>query len=177
VGNLPGTFVTQFYIKRSASICGIHSPFDMHPASRFRLRLLRDILRIFILPAVPFTIALNASRTHLGYLTLPCYMVFISLVSFVVITYSDHVQAREAHRLGARLVPRVVSKWPGNLDILLRIMSERNSGYMQDVYMNLFHEYKSTTLNLRILWADKVRKFFISFYYFHYLFCSVSVGL
>ena len=48
-------------------------------------------------------------------------------------------------------------KLPGNLDILFRILTCQKSGYMLDVFAELFEEHKTTTMNLGILWIDKVR--------------------
>ena len=48
-------------------------------------------------------------------------------------------------------------KLPGNLDIVFRILACQKTGYMMDVFAELFEEYKATTINLRVLWVDKVR--------------------
>ena len=60
----------------------------MHPASRFHLWFLQDVLCIFLLPSLVFTV--YASRVRLGcYLALPCYLSFIALVSCLSTPYSD----------------------------------------------------------------------------------------
>ena len=55
------------------------------------------------------------------------------------------------------LAQRIRGKLPGNLDILWRILASQDKGYMMDVFWEIFEECKSTTVNLRILWTDKVR--------------------
>ncbi|KAG6837575.1 hypothetical protein H0H93_006989 [Arthromyces matolae] len=60
------------------------------------------------------------------------------------------------HRLGAKPIPRVVGKWPGNVDVLLKMLKAFKTAYVVDVYLQLFEEYQSTTLNLYILWADQI---------------------
>jgi hypothetical protein len=52
---------------------------------------------------------------------------------------------------------RVNGKLPGNLDILFRIFTNQKNGYMLDAFAELYEECKSTTVNLRILWTDKVQ--------------------
>jgi hypothetical protein len=132
-----------------------------HPGSRFRIRLLRDIFRIFFLPSLLLFVILTLSETRLlSYLCFLLYPAFIILATCLRTLYADYVQAADARRLGARPIPRVKGKWPGNIDIMLTMMKDRKSEYMQDVFLQLFQEYQSTTLNLRILWTDKVTLFF-----------------
>jgi hypothetical protein len=50
----------------------------------------------------------------------------------------------------------VVGKLPGNIDIMLRLVQARHDRYLLDGFFDLFHEYQTTTLNLRFLWQDKV---------------------
>jgi hypothetical protein len=66
------------------------------------------------------------------------------------------MQEKEARLLGARLIPCVVGKWPGNIDVLLDMMRAFKSSYVLDVYLQLFEEYQCTTINTRILWSDTV---------------------
>jgi hypothetical protein len=35
------------------------------------------------------------------------------------------------------------------------------TSYVGDVYLQLFEEYKTTTLNLRVLWSDTVSPLFL----------------
>ena len=51
---------------------------------------------------------------------------------------------------------RVKGKLPGNIDILVRLFANNNSGYLYDLFLELFDQCQSTTINLRIFGVDKV---------------------
>lgn len=125
--------------------------------SHVRFRFLKNIFIFCVLPATTVGLILRATDTDLGSLTIPSYLSSILLVAVARVLYADHVEARDASRLGARRIPRVVGKWPGSIDIIPRLLADMKSGYMHDVFLELFHEHQSTTLNLRIMWTDKVR--------------------
>ncbi|KZS91082.1 cytochrome P450 monooxygenase CYP63 [Sistotremastrum niveocremeum HHB9708] len=65
-------------------------------------------------------------------------------------------QAREAERLGAIEIPKVVGRWPGNLDIMIAAMKGIKERYLQEYLDSLFEEYQSDTINLRLLWGDHI---------------------
>jgi hypothetical protein len=127
----------------------------MHP-TRYRTRLLLDFTRGLLFPAAILTLALQLTGRQLGLLTVPCYALFILAWSSAKIQYADLVQSQQARQLGARPITRVVGRWPGNIDILLRMMQAAKTGYIFDVYLDLFKEYQCTTLNTRILCVDHV---------------------
>ena len=58
--------------------------------------------------------------------------------------------------MGAKPIKRIRGKWPGNIDVLFRMMKAFKTSYIMDVYLELFQEYQCTTLNTRILWVDQV---------------------
>lgn len=122
----------------------------------YRTRLVLDVLRIFVLPAVVLEELCHASGIRLGLLKVPAYLLAIVLSGFLRNTFYDIKQAREARRLGAKPITRIRGKWPGNIDILFRMMKAFKTAYLMDVYLELFQEYKCTTLNTRILWVDQV---------------------
>jgi len=62
----------------------------------------------------------------------------------------------EAARLGAQPITRVQGRWPGNLDIVLRLLKAFESGYVLQGFADLFAEYGCTTLNTRFFWDDQV---------------------
>ena len=128
----------------------------MNPA-RYRIRLVLDICRTVCLPVFVFSLGLNIAQKHLGFLTIPSHVLFITLWASVKTVLWNHIQDREARRLGAKRIPQVVGKWPGNIDILLKMLRAFKTSYVLDVYLNLFEEYRCTTLNTRILWTDNVR--------------------
>ncbi|KAF8802979.1 hypothetical protein BYT27DRAFT_7052236, partial [Phlegmacium glaucopus] len=49
----------------------------------------------------------------------------VSILSWATVkgTYEESRHDRDAKSLGAKPIPRVVGKWPGNLDLLFRMMS------------------------------------------------------
>lgn len=65
-------------------------------------------------------------------------------------------QGRAAKQLNANPIPRVVGKWPGNLDVVLRMVKLFETGYVFQGFSELFAEYQCTTLNTRIFWTDQV---------------------
>ena len=130
-----------------------------HPYSRFRLRIMQDFIRIFVLPTTVLTLGLKLAGLRLGLLVVPSYPVFVILCAVARDWYTQFTQRREAYRMGGRLAPQVKGKWPGNIDILFRIKNAAHNDYLCQGLLDLFHEYQSTTLNLRILGADLVRIF------------------
>lgn len=47
-------------------------------------------------------------------------------------------------------------KLPGNIDIVVRLFANNDSGYLYDLFLELFDQCQSTTINLRIFGIDKV---------------------
>ena len=127
----------------------------MNPA-RYRIRLFLDLWRVAVLPSLAFHAVLKYSGSRLGFLTQPLHFGFIISWFFFKGALLKTFQDREARKLGAQPIPRVVGGWPGNIDVLLKILRAFNTSYIHDVYLNLFEEYQCTTLNTRILWSDAV---------------------
>lgn len=127
----------------------------MHPR-HYRIRILLDILRGIVLPAVAVSLVTSYFNVRLGYTTIPCWTFAVALWAGTRILWSEMIQQREAKRLGARPIPRVIGKWPGNIDVLFKMMRSFKTSYLVNTYLDLFDEYKATTLNLRILWEDQV---------------------
>ncbi|KAH8113061.1 cytochrome P450 monooxygenase CYP63 [Phellopilus nigrolimitatus] len=122
----------------------------------YRTRLFLDVLRIFVLPCVVLSQSCRHVKVRLGLFTLPAHLLAIVFWGFLRNVYYDSKQTQQARRLGARPIPRIKGKWPGNIDILLRMMKAFKTAYLMDVYLELFQEYKCTTLNTRILWVDQI---------------------
>jgi hypothetical protein len=118
----------------------------------YRLRLLLD------LAIAPLSVLLIVIlRLQLGLFAIPAYFSVIFAWTTIRGKYAEFKHLREAHSFGARPIPQVVGKWPGNLDVLLRMIVAFKTSYISDVYLQLFEQYQSTTLNVRILWRDNVR--------------------
>lgn len=45
---------------------------------------------------------------------------------------------------------------PGGIDLVIRAFANQRSGYVHDIFLEWFEEYKSTTINVRVLGIDKV---------------------
>ncbi|KIM44015.1 hypothetical protein M413DRAFT_67983 [Hebeloma cylindrosporum] len=127
----------------------------MNPAN-YRARVLLDLFHILVVPAVALSLVLSFFQCRLGFLSLPTHLCFIVLWAATKGVLSQAKQDREARSLGARSIPRVVGKWPGNIDVLLRMMHAFKTSYVLDVYLELFEEYQCTTLNIPILWSNNI---------------------
>lgn len=139
----------------------LHPAQIMHP-SRYRTRLILDLCRTFILPSAVLVFAVQITGKGLGLFTIPLHVFFAIVCAIARDIYSNTVQLKEAKQLGAKPIPRIIGKWPGNIDILLRMMRAFRTSYVLDVYLQLFEEYQCTTLNTRILWVDNVCIIFFS---------------
>lgn len=132
----------------------------MNPANH-RARLLLNLFHTFVLPTVILSFVFSIFRYHAGLFSIPLHLFFIFTWVTVRVAYSELWHDRQAKSLNAKLIPRVVGKWPGNIDLLLTMMRAFSTSYVLDVYLQLFEEYQCTTLNLRILWHNNVRAFLI----------------
>ncbi|THH32681.1 hypothetical protein EUX98_g1506 [Antrodiella citrinella] len=127
-----------------------------HPYSHYRLRIAQDFIRILVVPNLMLSVVLKLADIHLGFLSIPAYLLCTIVAAFGRDWYDQITQRRAAYQVGGSLVPKVKGKWPGNLDILFRIKNAAHNDYLCQGFLDLFHEYQSTTLNLRILGADLV---------------------
>ncbi|KAG6372704.1 cytochrome P450 monooxygenase CYP63 [Boletus reticuloceps] len=122
----------------------------------FRRRIIKDIFRVIGLPPLILSALAHLLHVRLRWWSLPAYLLSIALAAVARVHYTDFVQRREAKQLGARLIPRVVGKWPGNIDVMLKMRKAFASNYLYNPYLELFEEYQCTTLNTRILWMDNI---------------------
>lgn len=122
----------------------------------FRRRIIKDIFGATVLPPLILSALAHLFRIRLGWLSSPAYLLSILLAAIVRVQYTQLVQRREAKQLGARLIPRVVGKWPGNIDVMLKMRKSFASSYIYNPYLELFEEHQCTTLNTRFLWMDNV---------------------
>ncbi|KAG0701642.1 cytochrome P450 [Suillus ampliporus] len=63
------------------------------------------------------------------------------------------LQQRKANRLGARLIPRVRGKWPGNLDKLVSIVLSSENKYIGQPILDEM-KVLGPTFNFRFFWED-----------------------
>jgi hypothetical protein len=124
---------------------------------RYRVRFLVDTFEVIVLPVALLRLMLWWFDIHPPFhQVIPLYPASIAICKIATVLWRSLQQSREARSLNARQVPRVVGKWPGNFDILLRMIRAFKTSYVGDVYLQLFEEYQTTTLNLRVLWSDTV---------------------
>jgi hypothetical protein len=109
------------------------------------------------LPSAVLFFALHLTGIRLGVVTIPCHVSFVVIWAIAKAVYFNAVHAKEAKQLGAKPIPQIIGKWPGNIDVLLKMILAFKTSYVLDVYLQLFEEYRCTTLNTRILWMDNVR--------------------
>ncbi|GLB42805.1 putative cytochrome p450 [Lyophyllum shimeji] len=127
----------------------------MNPA-QYRVRFFCDVFRTILLPVLVLSATLRFFGRRLGLFTIPVHLVFVVCWAGIRGAILKYIQDREAERLGAKPIPRVVGKWPGNIDVLLKMLKAFKTSYVGDVYLKLFEEYGCTTLNTRILWSDMI---------------------
>ncbi|KAF8749700.1 cytochrome p450 [Rhizoctonia solani] len=108
------------------------------------------------LPAFALTAALRLARparipesklllSVLYVLAVPTFWGFRNVVR-------DRLREREAKRLGARVVPRVKGKWPGNIDIMLKLVKSLHGSYVASVCPRLC--YIIITIFVQIVTID-----------------------
>ena len=120
---------------------------NMHP-KHYRIRLFFHICYGLALPIACLSFVDFMKNIRLGYATIPCHILAVVLWVGARVLYADFIQWRDMKRLGARPIPRVSGKWPGNVDILLNMMLSFKTSYLVDPYLELFEKYQATTLNL-----------------------------
>ncbi|KAI0041067.1 cytochrome P450 [Auriscalpium vulgare] len=123
----------------------------------YRKRILISIFQALLLPPIFTALAVRILAGR----SLPLLTVLLALASIpstiaVRASYEEWFQSREARRLGARPIPRVRGRWPGNFDVVLKIVKSFESGYVLQGFADLFEEYQCTTLNTRFFWGDQI---------------------
>ncbi|KAF8957214.1 cytochrome P450 monooxygenase pc-3 [Flammula alnicola] len=107
-----------------------------------------------------FTTATTVIATWFGY-EIPFWMVKagfaigVPAVSVIYVLAKKLLDTRQAYSMGARIVPEVRGKLPGNLDIVQVMMENLKTGYPGDGLDDLLEKHGSV-VNLRIMWSDMV---------------------
>ncbi|KAJ7230851.1 cytochrome P450 monooxygenase pc-3 [Mycena haematopus] len=112
--------------------------------------LLRPIGILSSLLAVGYAVNIPA------YLVLLCVSGAAPVLIAALIGYrrlAQHISARAA---GARLVPTIRGRWPGNLDILTDLRREWNVSYPFQVLTQALTVAHTNVVNLRIGWGDYI---------------------
>jgi hypothetical protein len=124
----------------------------------YRKRILISLAKAFIVPPLLTTLALRLLPRLAVSLAvyLPLILLSIPIAIGLRSQYTVWCQDREADRMGAKSITRVRGRWPGNLDVILRLLKSFESGYVLQGFADLFEEYGCTTLNTRFFWDDQV---------------------
>ena len=123
---------------------------------------LSTIFRIlFVLAAPPSAVLLLFEfLINRHGIDIPGWLAFISAILSLPaalsagIVWSKYRIRREAAAVGAMMPPEVSGRWPGNIDIVFKVMKEFYNGYPGE-QLNLLISGKST-VNLRWLWEDSM---------------------
>lgn len=123
----------------------------------YRKRILISFARALIVPPLLTSLALHLiCRPVSLFIYLPLALLSIPIAIGLRSQYTLWSQDSEAARMGAKPITRVRGRWPGNLDIVLRLLKSFESGYVLQGFADLFAEYGCTTLNTRFFWDDQV---------------------
>jgi hypothetical protein len=122
----------------------------------YRLHLLLDIGRTLLLPPLLFCATLQYLSIDLGYACIPAHFLATVASIWFKTQVKDAYHEYCAKQMGARPIPRLQGKWPGNIDVMLDMLKQFKTSYLGDVYLQLFHQYQTTTLNARLLGMDLV---------------------
>lgn len=123
----------------------------------YRKRILISLAKAFIVPPLLTTLALRILCRSLPlFIYLPLLLLSIPIAIGLRSQYTLWSQDKEAARMGAKPITRVRGRWPGNLDVVLRLVKSFESGYVLQGFSDLFAEYDCTTLNTRFFWDDQV---------------------
>ncbi|QRW11477.1 cytochrome P450 family protein [Ceratobasidium sp. AG-Ba] len=107
-----------------------------------RRALITTLARFIGLPTTLIYAALKLSQFHSA--TWLQYILLVSSTSY-----------REARRLGARPIPRIQGKWPGNIDVLIDMLKTMQKGYIGEWVHKMSLVY-GPTFNTRVFWQDVI---------------------
>ncbi|OCH89396.1 cytochrome P450 monooxygenase CYP63 [Obba rivulosa] len=126
------------------------------PATAYRTRFL---FRIVSAIQWPFAVTFLSLRLfgHQSWLVhtlawVACFPLWIVVTQ----QYSRWRNERLARQYGAKAVPCIQGRWPGNVDVMLRLAKDFPTGYALQAFTDLLDEYNCDTLNMRILWKDMI---------------------
>ena len=128
-----------------------HDPIDHRVRDRYFKPHAQALLHFLTYSMSPGTIAkLKPALT--------CHVAAVFIAACCRNWYYDLRDRYEARKMGARVVPVVKGRWPGNLDVLLKFKKATASEYLGDFFLSLFEEHQSTIVNLRMLGANLVSR-------------------
>ncbi|OCH88052.1 cytochrome P450 monooxygenase CYP63 [Obba rivulosa] len=126
------------------------------PPSAYRTRF---FLRLISAIRWPFSLTFLLLRI---FGSLPWHLQVVAYVTsfplWIIITdrYRNWHNGKLAKQHGAEIIPCVQGRWPGNFDVMLRMARDTRKAYAQQTLVDLLDEHHCDTLNLRILWRDRI---------------------
>ncbi|KAJ7679274.1 cytochrome P450 [Mycena polygramma] len=123
----------------------------------YRKRIVVSVAKaLFLPPLLSVAVLCALFGLRLNIIVLGAATLSIPLAISARSYLSLKAQDRAARNLGAKVIPRVKGKWPGNLDVALRVVKSFEEGYVLQIFADLLHEYDTTTLNTRLFWDDQI---------------------
>ncbi|KAI0316899.1 cytochrome P450 monooxygenase CYP63 [Amylostereum chailletii] len=126
----------------------------MHPR-HFRLRFTLNLLRVVAIPNLALWMFFRVTGWAPG-ISLGTVLYLLTPLMFKILwsEYSLRRQGIVAASIGGKLVPEVRGSWIGNIDVLLYRVQSLGGNYLSQQTVELFEEYKSKIINIRVMWAD-----------------------
>jgi hypothetical protein len=142
------------------------TPTSLFPSNRiygkvlvmhWRTKFLLQAAQVLILPPLALHACFRVLDYHPGSLLRPLLFV-LSIVAYIRLNswFRFYTIERKATALGARTIPIAKGKWPGNLDLLIRLMQTPKEAYIGARLYEFFKQYKTNTINIRPLGMDLV---------------------
>lgn len=123
----------------------------------YRKRILVSLAKaLFLPPLVSLVVLCPVLGFPLGTFSMISAALSIPFIISARSYASAWSQDRAAKSLNAASIPRVRGKWPGNIDVAVRVVKSFEEGYILQIFADLLQEYNTSTLNTRLFWDDQV---------------------
>lgn len=125
-----------------------------------RRALFTSLARFIGIPVLLAHLGLRLARFHSTswlhtLLVAAVYTLSVPLLWSIRNVINLRLQDREAQRHGARPIPRIKGKWPGNIDVLVDMFKTTQKGYIGEWVHKMSLIY-GPTFNTRVLWEDVI---------------------
>ncbi|KAJ4000449.1 cytochrome P450 [Lentinula boryana] len=133
----------------------------IHPR-HYRLRFLLDLSWTVLFPPSQLCLFTALKITGCSYTSLSVivrvllHCLAVPFIGWLRICWDEYSNARAAASSNAASIPRVRGKWPGNLDIAVKLVKSMHEDYLMQFFADLFDEYGVHTLNTRIFWSNQI---------------------
>ncbi|EMD32768.1 hypothetical protein CERSUDRAFT_118491 [Gelatoporia subvermispora B] len=131
---------------------GIFDP----PPSNYRARFLWRTLSAVWRPICATFLFLKVVGPNAWLPHVVAYGICVPLCMILMDKYKEWYNRKLERMNDAEPVPRVRGKWPGNIDVMLRLGKDMRGSYALQVFSDLLDEYQCNTLNIGVLWKDVI---------------------